>query len=139
MSGVFKVFLILFKKMALTICFIGGISTLTLTAGTTYNRIVYQYNWFQSFFRTILWPFEATNWAEGFSEVNFRNIRTGMTKPDVINLVGQPLSKECSEQFNECTWYYATREADAQLFDKRELYLSRTGIVIGTTSEFYID
>jgi len=47
------------------------------------NKIRYNYNWSDTFWRTLMTPFTGTIWSKGFSENNFLKIKIGMQKSEV--------------------------------------------------------
>lgn len=62
----------------------------------------------------ILNPYIDTVFAKDFTWEKFENVKTGMTKEEVINVIGQPLTKRVMDypDPNEC-WQYSS---DSKLY-----------------------
>lgn len=88
---------------------------------------------------------EDTVYSNDFSNRNFRKIKIGMTEKQVLDLLGQPLSKFAYRWVNNKTYnnkrfiglkYSETPNGgDYRL---RIIYIDK-GIVVGIMGEFYLD
>jgi len=79
-----------------------------------------------------------TVYASGYSERAFGRISPGMTKKDVVALIGEPLST--TEHSDEERWYYSEQSTDSRSnYYIRNVVFDMSGNVIGTVSELEID
>jgi hypothetical protein len=103
----------------------------------TVNKIRFQYDWENAFWRTLMTPFTGTVWALGFSEEGFAEIRIGMSYDEVAKILGEPLRKNCGDK--GCGWIYSNQDTGTADYDRRGITFDTTGRVDGLRHEFYID
>lgn len=89
------------------------------------------------FWRTAMIPFEGTVWSEGFSEVGFNKVNLGMSSRKVLELLGEPLQKNCDK--NDCFWIYTWQDTGTADFDQRWIIFNLDDRVIEIRKSFYID
>jgi hypothetical protein len=84
-----------------------------------------------------------TRYAAGYEHPKFRAIEIGMTEQQVIEILGEPLSRWCPYQFCDCDkahfvgFEYSESPSDTH-YRLRQVYLDQ-GKVAEIRSEFYID
>lgn len=101
------------------------------------NKVKYRYTWEDTFWRTLLTPITKTLWAENFSEASFIKIKNGMTRSELVGLVGEPLYRNCDK--DDCVWYYSGWHKDGVEFDRRWVALDTAGRVKHIWRDFYVD
>ena len=80
---------------------------------------------------------EDTEYAAGYSDKAFRNVRSGMTEANVLALLGEPLEKSPRRPDGTEGWRYARSPSDAS-YRVRVIRL-RHGIVTSVRHHFYYD
>jgi hypothetical protein len=103
----------------------------------TINIFRFDYNLSDGFWRTLMTPFEGTVWAPHFSEKGFSQIKPHMNKQRVVELIGEPLRKECDNQ--DCLWIYTWQDSGTADFDQRWVQLDLSGHVTQVRKSFFID
>jgi len=101
------------------------------------NKIRYNYNWSDTFWRTLMTPFTGTIWSKGFSENNFLKIKIGMQKSEVDKLIGDPLLYSCESK--GCSAYYSRQDTPTADYDRRWIEFDSSGKVFKVIKKFYID
>ncbi|MGK5090451.1 outer membrane protein assembly factor BamE [Deltaproteobacteria bacterium TL4] len=116
--------------------FIGSLLAMTLLFAlfVPYNMIRYQYDFSNAFDRVLFYPLENTEWAPDFSEENFSKIRVGMTKKEVLTVLGEPLVRSCECQVWKYVW--GKRRND---FLTRAVVYGRYGKVREVVSKFHFE
>jgi len=102
-----------------------------------YNMVRYRYCPMDAFLRTIIRE-NNTIWAPGFSESKYSSIRTGMTKEQIIKILGEPVRK-WDRDYPDGAWSYSWQKEGDDIFDRRDITFSRDGQVTGVYREFYMD
>lgn len=90
-----------------------------------------------SFWRTLMSPFEGTVRAQGFSESAFTKIRIGMMAAEVTRLLGEPLRRSCGVY--GCLWIYTWQESGTADFDQRWVLVDAKARVSEIRKSFFID
>ncbi len=83
-------------------------------------------------------PFEGTLWSEDFSENEFSKIRIGMSSQEVIELIGQPISKGLNCD-SICFWIYTIQDTGTADFDQRWVVFNNHLKVTEVRKSFFID
>jgi hypothetical protein len=102
-----------------------------------YNMLKYKYTFSDAGLRLLFYFDEDTEWVKGFSDNQFFKIQKGMSKEQVLHLVGKPLSKYCYKK--GCTWTYTWQKKPTNDYDRREVLLDTHGYVVNKRHEFFID
>lgn len=103
--------------------------------GTISNMIEFGYGVYDAFWRVVWAIDEGTVWAEGFSEESFLEIKKGMSKIEVEQIMGKPLNTT-SEEF----WFYATQDQyGTSDFDQRWIVFDTNNKVTEIRKSFFID
>lgn len=85
---------------------------LLILYGTIYTYFKYDYPLLDSFYRTLHYPLEETIYlAPNFNDKNFRQIKIGMDRKEVIRLVGIPAYIKDSGVKIKNYWAYAGSSA----------------------------
>lgn len=122
----------------------GKIAVILLTlfvASFLTNKVKYHYGWEDAFLRTLLSWCEDTVWAPGFSLDNFEKVRLAMSKAEVLELLGPPLTRpdgQCDEK-QECFWMYSWQATQTADFDQRWVIFGEDGKVSKIKKSFFID
>jgi hypothetical protein len=84
-------------------------------------------------------PFvDRTEYVAGYSNRRFLEVRAGMTRDEVIRLVGQPFGAFASyEDWRNETWVYSRTAGSANY--RRRLVKFQSGIVTSTVRGIYYD
>lgn len=61
---------------------------------------------------------DATTYAAGFTEAKFKRVRHGMTKAEVLDILGKPLR---DDHENSESWDYPNNRWDYTLFDRSKI------------------
>ena len=101
------------------------------------NAVRFQYGLEDAFWRTFMTPFEGTVWAPGFKESEFAKVREGMKAGEVLNLLGEPLRRDCDK--NDCFWIYTWQNTGTADFDQRWVIVDANEHVIEIRKSFFID
>ena len=102
-----------------------------------YNMFNYGYSWEDAMKRTLLYPFEGTVWAKGFTESGFESIQLSMTENQVLAILGEPLFQNCGEGI--CFWMYTGQDTQTADFDQRWVVIGKDGKVSEIRKSFFID
>jgi hypothetical protein len=106
-------------------------------ASVVWNKVQYNYDWENAFWRTYLAPITGTVWATGFTEENFKKVKPGMSSSVVRKLVGHPLNESCGSW--GCSWMYSREEPDVPETDRRWVRFDLSDKVDKIWHEFHID
>lgn len=79
---------------------------------------------------------ENTQFAAGYSESAFRRVRAGQSEADVLQLLGEPLSRT-TEKDGRTYLKYSRSPTDTHY--RNRLVVLKGNSVIETFSEFYVD
>ena len=105
------------------------------------NAFRYNYGLSDALQRTWSAPYRSTEWAPGYKEEKFAKIRVGMSKKQVLELLGQPFagtfSKWCSNEAH-CNWVYSHQTESWNDYDRRWV-IFENGQVATIVHEFYWD
>ncbi len=110
-----------------------------------YHRTKYRYAWVDAVYSVILWPVESTRWKEDFSEEKFDIASKKSAGQEVIEILGEPLSKACSSIDESCTLRYTWTgkqpccDGYEGFFHRREFDLDRHDKVTRTFRDFDVD
>ena len=97
--------------------------TFIFTIFVPYHMIRYQYDFSNAFDRVLFYPLENTEWAADFSEENFSKIRVGMTKKEVLAIIGKPLIETGNTASYWAYWAYTRYKNDHDdSVDRRMIY-----------------
>lgn len=95
--------------------------------------------WYSIFFG------EDTVYSKDFSNRNFRKVKIGMTEKQVVNLLGQPLSKFAYKWVDNKTYldkrfigFKYSETPNSSDYRLRIIHIDK-GIVVGIMGEFYLD
>lgn len=115
-----------------------SLTMVVFICGVAINIQRFGYNLNDGFWRTLMFPFEGTVWASGFSEANFNKIKLGMSVTQVQEILGEPLRKddECREL---CFWLYSGHDTGTADFDQRWVVFNNADLVIEIRKSFFID
>lgn len=97
-----------------------------------YIKVKYHYDVGNAVLRTLFPPDKEVVWAEGFTESEFSLVVTGMSKQQVIGLVGEPLVRWYNvETSNDAVWSYAyCAPSDTRgNYDARNIHFDSNGAV----------
>lgn len=108
----------------------------TLAVFCTYSALRFHYGISDAIARTLLVVLEDTRWAGDFSEEKFSKVSSGMTKNEVITLLGKPLRETCT---SGCEWVYSWQAEPTASFDWRSVHFDEFGRVDSKRREFFID
>jgi hypothetical protein len=81
-------------------------------------------------------PFTDTEYAPRYSHLRFMKLRIGMTRAEVIDLVGEPLSRDQNGSLE--FWRYSRSPGDTH-YRVRVVLFDPAGRVFKIASEFYVD
>ena len=92
-------------------------------------------------FWRVVWAIdEETVWAKGFSEEKFLKVEEGMTKKEVLKLLGEPLNgTEDFDETRDSFWYYTWHSRGNADFDQRWVVFGLDDKVKEIRKSFYID
>src|SRR3990167_169862 len=118
------------------IAILAFLSCLPFPTLVTINSYRFGYGWSDAFWRTLLAPIEGTIRAPQFDESKFSKIRIGMSAPEVVKLIGEPLRKDCGKE--DCFWIYTWLETGLPGYDQRWLIFDLAERVIEIRKSFYL-
>lgn len=106
--------------------------------GIGVNMYRFGYGVEDGFYRTLMFPFEGTVWAQGFNEKAFLKVQIGMSQLQVVHLLGEPLRKDldCDES---CFWLYSGQDSGTADFDQRWVVFGADRKVNEIRKSFFID
>jgi outer membrane protein assembly factor BamE (lipoprotein component of BamABCDE complex) len=82
---------------------------------------------------------DSTIWAPGYTEEKWRQLKVGMSKDDVQQLLGEPFAKLHRDHGNVSEgWYYTDRADLDGNFQQRRVKL-RAGVVFEVVDEIFWD
>jgi hypothetical protein len=110
---------------------------LYLLFATPINKWRFGYGWGEAFGRTVMAPMTGTLWAKDFSERKFSSVHLGMTRPEVVQLLGKPLREGCGD--SGCTWLYSWQDTGTADFDRRWVGFDLKGHVDRIYHDFFVD
>lgn len=114
-----------------------GVALFYFVGAYSYNRLYHGYKTEESLERAWMWPLlTKTRWADGFSPLKFRKIRTGMSVREVEKQLGHPLSSRSNSE--GMLWIYSQRIDDLS-GDLYWLQFNTQGAVTEILHRFYID
>jgi outer membrane protein assembly factor BamE (lipoprotein component of BamABCDE complex) len=79
---------------------------------------------------------ESTHYAQGYSDNQFRRVRSGMREAEVFALLGEPLSRY-PVRGERTGWLYSERGGDGDY--RVRVIIFREGEVTERISEYYVD
>ena len=80
---------------------------------------------------------EHTRYASGYTDSAFRSVRVGMSKDEVLGLLGVPLNTWFLDPERLEVWAYTLSPSDSS-YRIRVVHF-REGLVVHKVSEFYVD
>jgi outer membrane protein assembly factor BamE (lipoprotein component of BamABCDE complex) len=91
------------------------------------------------FFYTIFFKDDATQFSSRYSEENFKKITKGMSKTDVVELMGEPLKKDLTggKNFSE-VWRFTGAPADRNYWFRIVLF-DTDGKVVACEAKYFVD
>lgn len=104
---------------------------------TSVNKVRYNYDWGNAFWRTLMTPVTKTIWAKDYSEAAFAKVKHGMSSFQVLALVGDPLQKKCDQ--DGCGWRYSDQVTSTADSDRRWVRFDAKDRVVEIWHEFHID
>lgn len=106
--------------------------------GVINNMYQYGYGANDAFWRVVWAIDEGTLWSPGFSERNFNKIRVGMSRGEVLEIMGDPLHgyEDCQKN---CFWSYTKQDSGTSDFDQRWVIFDENYKVSEVRKSFYID
>lgn len=118
-----------------------------IVTGSFYTLLTFKYPFTDCVLRTILYPFEGTLWSSNhYNDNNFSKIKNGMTKKEVLDLVGKPEFGGDPDETNTKSevarlWDYTHQQTNphAMTWHRRGLVFDEKNLVIEIKREFYID
>ena len=105
----------------------------------------YRYGFLDAFFSALLWPIEDTRWTEGFTEQKFDIAARCESEDQFIEILGQPLAKDCMDPDGTCAVRYSWtgqrpgRVGYGWYFHRREFRVDHFGRVLSARREFDLD
>lgn len=102
-----------------------------------YNKVHFQYGLVDTFARTFLSILEDTVWSPKFNEEKFSQIKIGMSKNEVINILDLPLKEFCDQE--SCLLSYSRQKDGVSSYDRRDIFLNEKRKVTSIAREFWID
>lgn len=121
------------KLIGLAIIILGSAFSL----GVAINSYRFGYGWNDAFWRTLVAPVEGTIWVPKFDESKFSKVRIGMSAHEVVQLIGNPLRKDCGKE--DCFWIYTWLETALPGYDQRWLIFDLKERVIEIRKSFELD
>lgn len=113
-------------------------SILMFSIGIIRNIYTYGYGVNDAFWRVVWAIDEGTIWAKNFDEENFKKVRLGMEKEEVLSLIGEPLDKTRKCPI-DCSWIYTKQDTGTSDYDQRVVSFDNSGFVSEIVKSFYID
>ena len=111
---------------------------LLFSYGVLDNMYTYGYGFNDAFWRLVWWIDEETVWTKGFTEEKFNSIKMGMTKDEVIKILGLPLN-DINDCLPGCMWVYTWHSRGNADFDQRWIGFNENDQVNEKRKSFFID
>ena len=89
------------------------------------------------FFSKLALGGEDTQYASGYTDGGFRAIRIGVSKEEVLGILGSPLKLWPDEHEGLEIWGYTSTPSDSNY--RIRVVQFRGGVVVDKVSEFYVD
>lgn len=89
------------------------------------------------FFSKLAVGVEDTQYASGYTDGGFRAIRIGVSKEEVLGILGSPLKVWSDDREGLEIWGYTSTPSDSNY--RIRVVQFRGGVVVGKVSEFYVD
>lgn len=102
------------------------------------NMYSFGYGPNDAFWRVVWSIDEGTIWTENFSEMSFGQIQLGMTKKQVMSIMGSPLNAK-EKLINDEVWYYTRQDSGTSDFDQRWVIFNHDNKVTEIRKSFFID
>lgn len=110
---------------------------LVLFSPMFYTMVRYRYGFSDALCR-LVFNENGTVWDVGFSEAKYSSVQPGMTKEEVLGILGEPV-RRWHRDYPDCAWSYTWQRTGHDNFDRRDIAFSREGEVLAVHREFYID
>lgn len=101
---------------------------------------IYQFGYgLNDAFWRVVWSIdEGTIWAKNFSEEKFSKVKVGMSREDVLALLGNPLN-DTNKLNRDRFWYYTRQNSGTSDFDQRWVLFDSNNKVEEIRKSFFID
>ncbi|NOK05560.1 MULTISPECIES: outer membrane protein assembly factor BamE [Myxococcus] len=79
----------------------------------------------------------STHFAPGYSWLAFRRVQPGMSRDEVVKLLGEPM-KVHDTPTQGTLWLYSKSPTDSH-YSRRMVVFSNSGVVMRVAHEYYVD
>ncbi len=87
----------------------------------------------------LLFGTAKTTYSLGYNSSAFSRAECGITKSDLVKLIGEPFAKHEQDEVGEQLWTYSKQSSPTSDYDYRAIIFDRDGHLKQKICEFYID
>lgn len=118
--------------------FVGLGTVAGLVALLAWPTVRYGYSLSDSYLTLLTTGQNATRYGPGYSDRQLAGVRIGMSREEVLTILGEPLERYSYMESNQC-WRFSLPASPSGHYHNRSVSFSQDGRVIDVFKGFYFD